>query len=175
MTHVTSIYPPIRRVVTGHDENGVAKVLLDGPACNSKTPLPLTTTTLIWSTDAAPASIPMGLDAEDMGSRVLGTAPPPRGTRFCIIDIPANNKSVMHRTETLDYVLVLSGQIDMELDDSCVHLEAGDVLIQRGTNHEWVNRGTGPARVAFVLIDAEPLGIGQPVIGSHTAGDSIAS
>ncbi|HEV8014064.1 MAG TPA: cupin domain-containing protein, partial [Stellaceae bacterium] len=95
-----------------------------------------------------------------------GTAPPPNGNRFCVIDFPANSPGRMHRTETLDYVLVLAGEIDMDMDDSTVHLKAGDILIQRGTNHSWVNRGDKPARLAFVLIDGEPLGIGHPVTGA---------
>jgi uncharacterized cupin superfamily protein len=60
----------------------------------------------------------------------------------------------MHRTRTVDYAIVMDGEIDMLLDDSEIHLEAGDVLIQQGTNHAWVNRGTSPCRIAFVLIDA---------------------
>ena len=74
----------------------------------------------------------------------------------------------MHRTETIDYVIVLSGEIDMETDNSTIKLKAGDVLVQRGTNHAWINRGTEPARVAFILIDAKPLGIGHPVTGGAT-------
>ena len=75
----------------------------------------------------------------------------------------------MHRTETIDYVIVIEGEIDMDMDDSTVKLKAGDVMVQRGTNHAWANRGSTRARVAFVLIDAEPLGIGQPVIGAASA------
>ena len=72
----------------------------------------------------------------------------------------------MHRTETIDYVIVLSGEIEMEMDDdTTIRLKAGDVLVQRGTNHAWINRGPEPARVAFVLIDATPLGVGHPVTG----------
>jgi quercetin dioxygenase-like cupin family protein len=74
----------------------------------------------------------------------------------------------MHRTETLDYALVLSGEVDMELDDSTTSLKAGDVIIQRGTNHSWINRGTEVARIAFILVDAKPLGIGHPVTGTST-------
>ena len=74
----------------------------------------------------------------------------------------------MHRTETIDYVIVLSGEIDMETDDSTIKLKAGDVLVQRGTNHAWINHGTEPARVAFILVDAVPLGIGHPVTGGAT-------
>jgi uncharacterized cupin superfamily protein len=61
----------------------------------------------------------------------------------------------MHRTRTVDYAVVMSGEIDMLLDDSEIHLKAGDVLVQQGTNHAWVNRGTAPCRIAFVLIDAK--------------------
>jgi uncharacterized cupin superfamily protein len=68
----------------------------------------------------------------------------------------------MHRTETIDYAIVLAGEIDMDMDDSTVKLKAGDVVIQRGTSHAWVNRSSQSARIAFVLIDAKPLGIGHP-------------
>jgi quercetin dioxygenase-like cupin family protein len=78
----------------------------------------------------------------------------------------------MHRTETIDYVIVISGQVEMDLDDSTVKLSAGDVMVQRGTNHAWVNRSTEPARVAFVLVDAVPLGIGHPVVRGAKVGPS---
>jgi mannose-6-phosphate isomerase-like protein (cupin superfamily) len=61
---------------------------------------------------------------------------------------------LMHRTRTVDYAIVMEGEIDMLLDDGEIHLKAGDVLIQQGTNHAWVNRGSAPCRIAFVLIDA---------------------
>ncbi len=156
-------HPPIRRVVTGHDSNSVAKVLIDAPATNSRSPAPGFVSTLIWCSDRTPADISVGESIEDMGARVLGSPPPPNGTRFAVIDFPPGNKAVMHRTETLDYVLVLSGEIEMDMDDSTVKLKAGDVMVQRGTHHAWLNRSNAPARVAFVLIDAEPLGIGHAV------------
>jgi hypothetical protein len=61
----------------------------------------------------------------------------------------------MHRTRTIDYAIILEGEIDMLLDDSEIHLKAGDVLIQQGTNHAWINRGDRICRIAFVLIDAK--------------------
>jgi naringenin degradation protein FdeH len=158
-------YPPIRRLVTGHDADQVAKVLVDAPATNRKSSSPGTVSTLIWSTDAAPADISIGEKIEDLGARVLGTAPPANGTRFAVIDFPPGNSGRMHRTETIDYVIVIAGEIDMDMDDSTVHLRAGDVMVQRGTNHAWVNRGQERARLAFVLVDAKPLGIGHPVVG----------
>jgi quercetin dioxygenase-like cupin family protein len=159
--------PPIRRVVTGHDESKVAKVLIDGTAKNDRGE-PGRSRVLMWCTDGAPTDIAVGEGIEDMGVRMLGTAPPPRGTRFTINDIPPGAPGVMHRTETVDYCIVLAGEVDMDMDDSSVRLKAGDVVIQRGTNHSWVNRGTEPARIAFVLIDAKPLGIGHPVTGAHS-------
>ena len=163
--------PPIRRVVTGHDEAHVARVILDGPATNARHGAAGNTSTLIWCTDGAPADIAIGLDAEDMGARKLGTAPPALGTRVTVIDFPPGNKPAMHRTETIDYVFVLAGEIDMDMDDSTVTLKAGDVMVQRGTNHSWVNRSKEPARLGFVLVDASPLGIGHAVTGLTTAAD----
>jgi len=165
----TSSYPKIRRVITGHDQHNVAKVLTDGPATNAKYPSPGTVSTMIWCTDSAPAKMPIGEAIEDMGARMIGTAPPANGTRFAVIDFPPGNHPHMHRTETVDYVIVIEGEIDMDMDDSTVKLKAGDVMVQRGTNHAWANRSDKRARVAFVLVDAEPLGIGRPVLGAASA------
>ena len=162
-------YPPIRRFVTGHDAKNVAKVVMQGPATNAKYPSAGTVSTLIWSTDRTPADISSGEDVEDLGARIIGTAPPANGTRFAVIDFPPGNVPRMHRTETIDYVIVLEGEIEMDMDDSTVKLKAGDIMVQRGTNHAWANRSSKPARVAFVLVDAVPLGIGTPVLGSTSA------
>ncbi len=113
-------YPPIRRIVTGHDRQEVAKVITDGPATNWKSGSPGTVSTLIWSTDSTPADIAIGETIEDLGARMLGTAPPPNGTRFAVIDFPPHNSGRMHRTETIDYVIVISGEIDMDMDGSTV-------------------------------------------------------
>ena len=161
-------FPPVRRVVTGHGAGQTAKVLIDGPATNRRTSKSGGVSTLIWCTDRTPADISAGENIEDMGTRVLGTPPPPNGTRFTVNDIPPGRTGPMHRTETIDYVIVLSGEVDMETDDSTIKLKAGDVLVQRGTNHAWINRGTEPARVAFILIDAKPLGIGHPLMRGAT-------
>lgn len=152
---------PVRRVVTGHDANNVAKVLWDDAITKVKRGKSGFLTHL-WNTKATPADIRTGTAIDDPGDEPHITAPPPGGSRFVIIDYPPGNGGTMHRTETLDYVIVLEGEIDMVMDDSTVHLGTGDVLIQRGTNHAWCNNGTENARVAFVLVDAQPLGIGQP-------------
>lgn len=164
--------PPVRRVVTGHDASGVAKVLIDETATNIRRSPRGNSSTLIWCTDETPADIAIGEDVEDMGARILGTPPPPRGSRFTVNDLPPGSPPLMHRTETIDYAIVLAGEIEMEMDDSSVTLRPGDVVVQRGTNHAWANRGTEPARIAFVLIDAKPLGIGHPVLGNAPAGGS---
>ncbi|HUC51281.1 MAG TPA: cupin domain-containing protein [Xanthobacteraceae bacterium] len=162
-------HKPIRRVVTGHNGKNVAKVIREGAAANTKTPREGVASTLMWCTDAMPADIAVGEDAEDMGARILGTAPPENGSRFIVMEFAPGITSEMHRTETIDYIAVLDGEIDMEMDDSTVTLRAGDVMVQRGTNHAWVNRSDAPARLAIVLLDAKPLGIGHPRVRGQQA------
>jgi quercetin dioxygenase-like cupin family protein len=154
----------IRRVVTGHDPDGRATVLVDDTAGNVKSPRAGQYSTLLWCTEGAPTPMPVGLDTEDMGARRLGTYPPERGTRFMIAEYPPGNVPRRHRTETVDYVVVLSGRIEMELDGGeTVAMAAGDVMVQRGTYHAWRNPGPDVCRMVFVLVDAEPLGIGEPL------------
>jgi quercetin dioxygenase-like cupin family protein len=153
---------PIRRVITGHDGNNVAKVILEGPATNTKRPRDGVSSTLMWCSDRMPTDIAVGANVEDMGARILGTAPPANGSRFIVMEFAPGIASEMHRTETIDYIVMLSGEIEMDMDDSTVKLRAGDIMVQRGTNHAWANRGTAPARLAIVLLDARPLGIGHP-------------
>jgi quercetin dioxygenase-like cupin family protein len=169
MNTQASRFSPIRRVVTGHDDGNVAKVIIDSTATNHKGGASGAQSTLIWITEGAPAEMPVGETVEDMGARILGTPPPPNGTRFCVITFPPGNPGRMHRTETIDYVIVMEGEIDMDMDDSTVKLKAGDILVQRGTNHSWVNRSDKGARAAFVLVDAKPLGIGHPVLREQSA------
>jgi quercetin dioxygenase-like cupin family protein len=160
---------PIRRIITGHDANNTAKVILDAPATNAKAPREGVASTLMWCTDAMPADIAVGENAEDMGARILGTPPPENGSRFIVMEFGPGIVSEMHRTETIDYIVVLSGEIDMDMDQSTVKLRAGDVMVQRGTNHAWANRSAAPARLAIVLLDAKPLGIGHPRLRGQQA------
>jgi quercetin dioxygenase-like cupin family protein len=162
-------HTPIRRVITGHGGKNVAKIIREGAATNTKTPREGVASTLIWCTDAMPADIAVGENAEDMGARILGTAPPENGSRFIVMEFAPGIASEMHRTETIDYIAVLDGEIDMQMDDSTVTLCAGDVMVQRGTNHAWINRGKVPARLAIVLLDAKPLGIGHPRLRGQQA------
>jgi quercetin dioxygenase-like cupin family protein len=163
-------FPPIRRVITGHDQNNVAKVIIDDHAGNNKSGASGATSTLIWSTDSTPADVAIGTDVEDLGARIIGTPPPESGSRFAVITFPPGNPGRMHRTETIDYVVVMQGELDMEMDDSVVKLKAGDVMVQRATNHAWVNRGTEVARAAFILLDSKPLGIGHPIVRGNKVG-----
>jgi naringenin degradation protein FdeH len=108
-------------------------------------PAPGVVSTLIWSTDRTPADIAVAEDVEDLGASIIGTAPPVNGTRFAVIDFPPGNEPRMHRTETIDYVIVLEGEIEMNMDGSTMRMNAGDVMVQRGTNHAWANRSTARA------------------------------
>ncbi len=145
--------PHIRRIVTGHDATGKAVVWIDGEASNHKFPDDKITSTLMWATDSNSSF----LTDVDEGARVMGTAPPAGGTRCAILEVqPGNELPGQHRTDTIDYCVCLSGEIEMLLDDTKVILKSGDILIQRGTNHAWLNRGKEPARVFFVLVDAQP-------------------
>ncbi|HEX9463755.1 MAG TPA: cupin domain-containing protein [Alphaproteobacteria bacterium] len=145
--------PMIRRIVTGHDAAGKAVVWMDGPAGNHKFPNDKATSTLMWVTDETPCDFTTEIDA---GQRVLGTPPPAGGTRFAIMELQPGAPPRIHRTDTIDYVICLSGEVEMDLDDSTVKMKSGDVMIQRGTNHGWANRSNAPARLAFVLIDGQP-------------------
>jgi len=161
-----------RRVVTGH-RNGKGTVLFDGPAPNRKLRQASgLVSTLLWVTDESPADIS---GSADRAEREIGVPPPPRGSLFRMVEFPPGGKAMsreavlkemglagqsasahpgMHRTRSVDYAVLIEGEIDMVLDEGEVHLAAGDVLVQQGTNHAWVNRGERPCRIAFVLIDA---------------------
>jgi quercetin dioxygenase-like cupin family protein len=143
----------IRRVVTGHDANGRAVVMIDETCRNLQSRRPGHASCVVWTTDTAPADNSRN---EDGAERKVATTCP-GGTVFRIIEFSPGVAPRNHRTDSIDYAIVLSGEIDMELDDGSVHLKAGDVLVQRGTIHNWVNRGTAPCRIAFVLIAAKPV------------------
>jgi quercetin dioxygenase-like cupin family protein len=154
---------PIRRIVTGHDSKNIAKVLTDGAPANVKYPAPGIVSTTLWTTFETPAEIKVGDSIEDMGNREVSLPPAANGSRFAVVDFLPGCAAFMHRTETIDYVIVLAGELDMDMDNSTVKVKAGDVLVQRGTNHAWINRGSVPARIAIVLIDGQSLGIGKAV------------
>jgi quercetin dioxygenase-like cupin family protein len=144
----------IRRVVTGHDAQGRAIVKIDEVCSNIISKRPNHQSCVVWTTDSAPADNSGDGDAarRSVATTLAG------GSIFRVIEYSPGVTPRMHRTDSIDYAVVLSGEIDMELDDGVeVHLRAGDVLVQRGTVHNWVNRGSVPCVMAFALIDAKPV------------------
>ena len=140
-----------RLVVTGHDARG-ASVFTSDQAVPGASAVPGGTAFYqAWDTGATPA--PIEVNGPEPVTGPLAVAPPRHGTRLLINEMPPGAASPMHRTETVDYGIVLDGEVALVLDDSETVLRAGDVVVQRGTNHRWENRSAAPARVAFVLID----------------------
>lgn len=150
-----------RRVVTGHDANGVSVVLSDGQVpVHRVMPQDGVGFYEIWQTEGAPALV-LPVEPSEPTERTLRVPPPPLGTKIRINEFfpgfvnELGNQSPIHRTESIDYGIVLEGEIVLVLDDSEVVLTAGDVVVQRGTDHAWANRSDRVARVAFILIDGE--------------------
>jgi len=152
----------VRRVVTGHDANGRAVIKTDEVSKNITSSRPGATACVIWTTESFPAN---NTGDADEGLRKAGTTLK-GGTVFRVIEFAPGVASRNHRTDSIDYAVVVSGEIDMEIEDSVIHLNAGDVLVQRGTIHNWVNRGTEPCVMAFVLIDAKPAEVGGKVLNA---------
>ncbi|MBS40960.1 MAG: hypothetical protein CMM83_04480 [Rhodospirillales bacterium] len=178
----------IRRIVTGHDKNGKAIIIADGPTPGVKTTpnRPGVIFHNMWTTKSSPARYD---GPEEETSIDLPLPPPKTGTTFRLIEFPPESKveqvdeetakkafqeygadgalqhgeneqkkkqhSFMHQTDTVDYALCLSGEMTMYLDDSEVVMKAGDVMVQRGTNHAWVNKSEEYCTMAFILIDGE--------------------
>jgi len=141
-----------RRIVTGHDAKGRAVILFDSAAPNVKHRPSGLVSTLLWTTDESPAETAR---SDDRSAREVGIPPPPRGSIFRIVDFPPGAKGEMHRTRSIDYAVVIEGEIDMLLPKGEVRLRAGDVLVQQATDHAWENRGGKNCRIAFILIDAK--------------------
>ncbi|MGI9425443.1 MAG: cupin domain-containing protein [Hyphomicrobiaceae bacterium] len=171
----------IRRVVTGHDKNGRATVIMDSVAtCILQRPnRPGVTLTNLWQVDSTPAKMERHDDPVE-GPLILH--PPKNGSIFRIVQFDPEDPEVlakldgksafaemgaadnvvedarhpfMHRTDSVDYAVILTGEIYMMMDDEDYLLKAGDTVIQQGTNHAWSNRGTEPCLIAFILVDAE--------------------
>jgi quercetin dioxygenase-like cupin family protein len=155
----------VRRVITGHKPDGKATVLIDDISKNRPPRDPNNTvneTTVVWTTEGFP--VDNDSQTEDGGTREVGITQP-GGTVFRVVSFGPGNPDMNHRTDSVDYAVVMSGEIDMELDDGeSVHLKAGDVLVQRGTIHNWKNRGTEPCLIAFILIAAKPVEVGGQVL-----------
>ena len=189
-------FPTIHRVVTGHDEKGMAIVSSQGPLPTvvEIAAVPGMVFHEVWTTAGSPAAIDNGIDPTLTPIALL---PPKSGTRVRFVDFPpetpdalvrGSEKSkdafaeigdvaaltvkadsphpLMHRTETVDYGIVIEGEIALVLDDSEVLLRPGSVAVQRGTNHAWANRSGQPCRMLFVLVD----GAYDPTIATTLAG-----
>ena len=154
----------VRRVVTGHDSEGRAIATIDEVSQNLRSARPGATACVVWTSQGFPVD---NTGEADVGLRQTGTTLD-NGTVFRILELAPGNSPRMHRTDSLDYAVIMSGEIDMELDGSTTHLKAGDVVVQRGTVHNWVNRGTQPCVIAFVLITARPVEVGGKVL--HAVG-----
>ncbi|WP_315761125.1 cupin domain-containing protein [Sphingomonas sp. Y38-1Y] len=177
---------PVRRIVTGHDADGRAIIQSDAPVAFVRRvggaigPL----FHEVWSTYDTPAPIDAASEPDET---TLTLAPPPRGTRLRVLDIPPEGDEIrtmspeaarahfaeigaveaaghgdgparhalMHRTETIDYGIVLEGELTLIMDEGETVVRAGDIVVQRGTNHGWSNRSDANCRVAFVLVDGE--------------------
>ena len=143
----------VRRVVTGHDENGRAIVTSDALMDNVITMKSGHQGCLMWVTEETPCSVD---GDDDPAQQVRGIAPPPLGSVLRILEVMPGKPAFMHRTDSIDYALVLEGECVMLLDEGEeVSLSAGDILIQRGTWHGWTNRSDKPCRLAFILIGAQ--------------------
>jgi quercetin dioxygenase-like cupin family protein len=164
---------PLRRVVTGHDASGRAVVTDDTLLAATPSPTGDAAFTLVWTTATSPVD---NDDAADGRNRAVGLSLP-GGTVLRIVDLLPGRRSAMHRTNSLDYGIVLSGAIELELDDGAVtRLEAGAVIIQRGTIHAWRNPSADTVvRVAFVLIDATPATVGGTPLPAIMPGPARAT
>ena len=153
----------VRRVVTGHDPEGRAIVRIDEVSQNLRSARPGAQACVVWTSQGFPID---NTGKADEGLRESGTTLD-NGTVFRILELQPGNIPRVHRTDSLDYAVIMSGEIDMELESGEItHLKAGDVVVQRGTVHNWVNRGTEPCRIAFVLIAAKPVEIGGKVLNA---------
>jgi quercetin dioxygenase-like cupin family protein len=146
----------IRRVVTGHDDQGRAKVLIDEAVKNVTSQRPGALYSVIWSSEGFPVN--NDGNADPSGKKIGTTIP--NGTVFRIVSFGSGVAPRNHRTDSIDYAVVMSGEIDMDLDGTTVHLKAGDVLVQRGTIHNWINKGTEPCVIAFTLVSAKSVSAG---------------
>ena len=172
----------VRRVLTGHDAEGRSTFIADGVAPNMKEmpSFPGLALTDLWETNDAPASNAGDADAAD---RPIRLEPPKNGTILRIVEFPPDasrpsdsdgaagfkaigaghaqdrrsSDPMMHKTATVDYIIVLKGEIHAVMDKGETLLKAGDILVQRGTNHSWSVRTKEPCIIAAVLVSAKPL------------------
>jgi quercetin dioxygenase-like cupin family protein len=150
-----AVHQPIRCVVTGHDASGASKVIIDEPL-GQAVERDGRFRYRLWS---SPIPADIGTQTGLQLPEVVGNLGYANGAHFLMYDFAPNSVVALHRTHTLDFGIVLDGEVDMDLDEGSVKLRAGDVLVQRGTNHNFRNSSDKNARVAFVMIPAELLDV----------------
>ena len=154
----------VRRVVTGHNKQGKATVEIDAVSPVTKNPRPGAEYAEIWMSEGFPIS---NDQFEDPITKIKATSLD-GGTVFRVVKFDPGVSPRNHRTDSLDYGIVMQGEIHMELDDGVVvKLKAGDALVQRGTIHNWVNRGKEDCVIAFILIWANPVKIDGKPLSAH--------
>jgi quercetin dioxygenase-like cupin family protein len=141
----------VRRIITGHDANGKAIAKIDEVVSNIREGRPGALAHAIWTTEGFPVN---NDTQEDAGARPVQTTLP-GGTIFRVIEFKPGVQARNHRTDSIDYLVCMAGEIDMEMDGTVVRLKAGDVMVQRGTIHNWINNGTESCIIAVILIDAK--------------------
>ncbi len=177
--------PTTHRVITGHDEEGNAIIVENGPIPTTMDfdAIPGTKFHEIWNTTETPSLI--NLDDQDPTLGPVVLSPPKNGTRIRFVDIPPDTEEfltqgkdkmegvfssigssefstvkensphpLMHRTESVDYGIVIEGELTLIVDDGEAQLKPGSVVIQRGTNHAWANKSNKMCRIVFILVDA---------------------
>lgn len=153
---------PIRRVVTGHSNNGSAIFISDNQFETLVIPTGDAAMATIWTTASVPADLNDETDGRerDAGTTLKG------GSVIRVVDMLPGASSPMHRTNSIDYGIVISGKIELELDNQVFKtIEAGGIVVQRGTIHKWRNPSiTEICRIVFVLTEANPYQLyGKPL------------
>lgn len=147
----------VRRVVTGFIDDGKSIILMDADMNNLVELMPGFRAKDIWATETAPAD---NTGIKDMGEREFAVSPPKSGTVFRYIEIDSGigiDEPGWHATDTVDYIEIVKGEIYCMMDEGEVLLKAGDLMVQRGTNHAWVNRSDEMCVLVGVMVSATPL------------------
>ena len=158
--------PPVQRVVTGHDARGRAVFRSEDVAPTRMIPIGGASFLLVWTTATVPAD---NNDETDGRLRDAGLTIN-RGSVIRVVDILPGSESPMHRTNSIDYGIVLDNEIELELEDGAKRtIRAGGIIVQRGTNHLWRNTTSQPTRIVFVLIEAPRLPARGPAVAGAQA------
>lgn len=171
----------VRRVVVGNDPSGKSAAISDETLTAKAVGVGIDISGCeLWVTDRMPVDNTASTTAEQQEGSLarfhnlyVGNG---QGTAFRVTVIAPDAPAEFHRTETIDYDVVLKGELDLHLDDDrTVRLKAGDTAVVRGALHAWSNPGTEPAMIAFIMIDAEPVVVDGQTLGQHYPSDATPS